>query len=442
MTSDHKSLIEFCKKNIEEVIHCGSSSEWTQRDFDYLSKSIFEKTKINLSISTLKRLWKNASQHAPHHSTLDALARYLDYDNWGDFRIKNIQHIQNGETNIRSGNGIKTKNGVTNKWARIFLRFLLIVGIVFLLSVPAIWVRNLKLVQPQRFSENDTGIVFNYKQNVPSDLPNTVVFYYDISQAVFDSAFIQQDWDYRRRMPVLKENRYLTSQYFYPGFFEAKLILNDRLVRQQNIFVTTNDWLGLVRFERYGNTMPVYLKDENLKISGNLYVSTDMLRKYAVNLNTDYFISYYNVRDFGEVYADNFILKASIKNNILEGGKTCQYSEMVVKFDKGRILIPFSDPGCTSLLNVSIGENYVSGRDNDLSAFGCDLSGWQDITLEVKEKNVKVFINGKEIFSTSFTSNMGKLHGLHFLFHGCGAVDNIQLFNADNQLVYRDSFEN
>ena len=56
----------------------------TTSDFDLLTASLQESTKVNISAMTLKRFWgylgKNMKQ--PRLSTLNALAKYVGYTDW------------------------------------------------------------------------------------------------------------------------------------------------------------------------------------------------------------------------------------------------------------------------------------------------------------------------------------------------------------------------
>ena len=54
-----KNFIATCKTLIEGKLNWQDSENWKQRDYEYLSEIIFEKTEILLSVSTLKRIWKN-----------------------------------------------------------------------------------------------------------------------------------------------------------------------------------------------------------------------------------------------------------------------------------------------------------------------------------------------------------------------------------------------
>lgn len=59
----------------------------TPRDFDYLSMRIFDSMKMQISPSTLKRLWRYVGQgeSTPRISTLDILARFVGYTDWEAF---------------------------------------------------------------------------------------------------------------------------------------------------------------------------------------------------------------------------------------------------------------------------------------------------------------------------------------------------------------------
>ncbi|MBR1799870.1 MAG: hypothetical protein IJ767_00020 [Bacteroidaceae bacterium] len=58
----------------------------TPKDFDFLSKAVFDKLHENISATTLKRLWGYFKENVtPRHSTLDFLAQFIDYAGWEDY---------------------------------------------------------------------------------------------------------------------------------------------------------------------------------------------------------------------------------------------------------------------------------------------------------------------------------------------------------------------
>src|SRR6185437_7016481 len=85
-----KQLLTRCRTLIEQSLNWGDSSTWGNDDFEHLSEKIFDRTKVQLSISTLKRIWgKVRYENFPTTATLNALAGFLGYTNWRDFKQKN-----------------------------------------------------------------------------------------------------------------------------------------------------------------------------------------------------------------------------------------------------------------------------------------------------------------------------------------------------------------
>lgn len=76
-------LIMKCCAQIEMDVQWGPSDRWTNQDFERLSEIMFQKTKIKLSISTLKRVWGKVNYTSlPSAITLNALAIYNGYGSW------------------------------------------------------------------------------------------------------------------------------------------------------------------------------------------------------------------------------------------------------------------------------------------------------------------------------------------------------------------------
>lgn len=81
-----RELIELCKIQILSKAGFVDNQVLAHKDFEYLCFVIKEKSKINLSASTLKRIWKNEYDRLPQDSTLDALAQYIDFESWNAFK--------------------------------------------------------------------------------------------------------------------------------------------------------------------------------------------------------------------------------------------------------------------------------------------------------------------------------------------------------------------
>lgn len=147
MVDSDRILIGRCRRLIEERLSTKESLQWKQRDYEYLRKLIFRKTGILLSVSTFKRLWRD-QQGLPHPSTLDALASFLDYGDWYQFKQENRGSISESgdpatapvtvQTHRKSFGFLPSRNAIGISLAAAFLTLGLFlvraVGIAFSLS--------------------------------------------------------------------------------------------------------------------------------------------------------------------------------------------------------------------------------------------------------------------------------------------------------------------
>jgi hypothetical protein len=147
------------------------------------------------------------------------------------------------------------------------------------------------------------------------------------------------------------------------------------------------------------------------------------------------------VQDFGELPSDNFSFETEVKNETNTANAVCQESRISIMCSNGRLLIPLSIPGCVGNINLNLSDLYIEGRKNDLSAFGCDLSQWQKLRCEVKNRQLTVFLNGNEIFKTTYAHDAGKVIGIRYKFMGTGAVNYVRLWDKDKKLIFEDDFE-
>jgi hypothetical protein len=91
------------------------------------------------------------------------------------------------------------------------------------------------------------------------------------------------------------------------------------------------------------------------------------------------------------------------------------------------MVISTSIPGCVSEIGVMMSDVYLSGKKHDLSSLGVDLSEFRNLTLEVHEKQLTVFLEEQSIFTGSYNESMGDIAGMRFLFLGAGEVVKVHL---------------
>ena len=428
MNNQQNVLIDECRKLIENQLAWGSSEQWKQRDFEQLSDLICEKTGTRLSLSTLKRIWSCTFTNTPQLATLNALAQYAGMLSWHDFRIYSKQY---NHQDTEPENPIKKRNH-----RKLFIGF----STLLFLLIPVLFIFTKNIMEKRETIPNlvklKPEVAFEYKM-LADGIPNTVVFSFDLKSVKADSFFFQQTWDYKTRVSIPAKSYNFTSIYYYPGYHTAKLFAGKTQIAEQRVHIKTNGWEGLI-YSGSTEVMPTYFKDTIA--DGLLYLPLKNLPKTVLSdRQKDYFIRYYNIRNFDGLSGDNFKLTSKIKNDIEHGGLTCQNVTFYLYCESGMIIIPFSMPGCVGNLNLVAGDNFLPGQNNDLSALGINLSNWQNITISSNQKTIRIKTSSKQI-SVPYQKQIGLIKGLMIEFKGTGMVDYLVLEGSTGIKKYTWNF--
>lgn len=419
MNSMPKPDISDCLNQIEAQVGWGPSRDWKQRDFEQLSELIFEKTGTRLSLSTLKRIFAQQYAGTPQPATLNALAQFAGFKSWTEFRSFSAS-VKRSDQTISDNT-----SAFPEKW-KIRKRLSLLI-IIILFATLAVFVfpgiKTMKKLPVNQTEEREPEIKFSYK--ILSDgLPNTVVFSFDLSSIKGDSIYFQQTWNDKTKVPVPAGSKNFSSIYYYPGYHTAKLFAGKNQIAEQKVHVVTDGWIGLVT-NGTDQTAPLYLK--NPVNNGMLYAPPE---SFAANKNFAdkfyYYVRYYNTTDFGELTGDNFTFTARVRNDIEHGGATCQDVRFYITCESGMIIVPFCMPGCVGNLNVVSGDNFLAGRNNDLSSLGINLSEWQSVQITSSGKAIEVKTSAGDL-KIPYKMSLGALKGLMIEFKGTGAIDDIYL---------------
>ncbi len=426
-------LKEECRRRVEEKLGWGSAAEWTNRDFDLLSDKIFEVTGVSLSQTTLKRIWgKVKYDSAPAVTTLDTLARFLGFEHWRAFRQQQHAHItgNNGKDGSpASETPAEIKKNNTAFWIAALALGCTLLGIIswkyFASGVP-----SKKTITADAYS-------FSSRKIVSKGLPNSVVFEYDARSASTDSIFIQQSWDPRLRARVSKNQHLHSSIYYYPGFFQARLLAGNQVLKEQDVFIETDGWLCLAEQD----PVPVYFKKEQSIRDGKMSLPLSALTSQHLETGSGIpWVFYANIREFGNLVSNNFVLETSVKNDFAGGSGICQKSEIRILCEGSMISVPLSAKGCVSDNNLFCLDRFCSGKEYDLSGFGVDFSRFVKLRVEVKNGTALFFVADKMAYRIDSVKMSSKIKGIVFRFQGTGSVDWLKLYNGDGNLVYDEEF--
>ncbi|RRB06563.1 hypothetical protein [Larkinella rosea] len=413
--------LQHCRMLIEEKVNWGDSSQWQNQDFETLSERIFAETNVTLSVSTLKRIWgKVRYDSAPTATTLNTLAQFVGFENWREFRKKPDLVYQ------ETLQPVPVPSAPTLVSHPMGLRWPWIMGALVLLGLIGIWAFQNR-VNPLQYGD----LTFTSRP-VTQGLPNTVLFDYDATDSNADSVFIQQSWDPRRRYRVDKDEHQYAGIYFYPGYFRAKLVLNDSIVKEHDLYINTDGWLGTINRD----SIPVYFPDKRLHRNGTIAITETDLTEQGVDFQKEVpSTSLHYVQPLGELPSTNFGFETELKSPFNRFNAVCQRTGIMLLCSRGMHLIQLSAKGCVSELNLSFAGQGVSGKTSDLSGFGVDFSNWVNVRCEVKDKHVKVFVNNKLAYEDHFQEDAGKIVGLRYYFQGPGVVKSARFYNGPNQTV-------
>jgi hypothetical protein len=425
------SLLHKALKEVESELDWGDSKAWSTQDFTDLSGKIFNKTGVVLSVTTLKRLWGKVNYKSkPTTGTLNVLVQFIGYENWQSYLQKQSQ-ISKATSAVEKVSAEQTnakRNVKTYLWPVIVAMFFIIstfLGFNFYLK-------------PKKVSNGETkkSFLFTSKMMESEGVPNSIIFRYDATAAEpLDTVYIQQSWDQRLRTRVSRLEHTHKSIYYYPGFFQAKLIVNNKIVQEHPLYIKTKGWLPLI--EQEGS--PVYFKEKDaLDTAGIFKLPIGKIEEKNIDLQPKTpWVSYFNIRKFDDLKTANFIFGAHVKSTYKEGAAACQDAEIHLLFEGGVFMIPLSIKGCVGGLMFY----DASGKINDTSNLGCDLSEWVKIEFKVENKVGKLFINDSLAYDNlSLNIPQKKIVGIRFRFQGTGSVKNVNFAQLNGEVIYKDNF--
>jgi hypothetical protein len=414
-----RCLIDICERN-----GFTSPSAMTKRDFETISVEIEEKTGVLISVSTLKRLLNGEFNRLPQVATLRAISKYFGYKNWKEYKT----------TIVASAEAADSERIV--KPSLPFKRFFQVAVATAALGIIAIglFVQFNKKEKIPDF----TKASFSVRKNTSNEIPNTVVFSFNVDEIDADSFFIQQSWNKNKRVQVFKNNYTLTDIYYEPGYHIAKLIANDSIIRTIDISIPTDKWFLSARDIAPGSK-PEYIKTDNLMKDGLLALDKTDLTDNEIDTKTEKQYSYTFFPTRIDISSDNYTLKTRVRMKEVRNN-FCPYIMVEIFCQKHFTFFKSTQPGCASEASLQFGGNYVSGKQTDLYPLCYDVKEWMNVEISVIDKKVRILFNGKEVFSSSYVNTLGNIAGLGVMSNGLCEIDFVELKGMDGAVFYQSDF--
>ena len=397
------------QRALENKLDWGSADQWHSSMFNDLSDAIFKESSVMLSPVTLKRFFRVVNHKgSPSITTLDTLSRFLGFENYRSFKVSS------------SKNSSKARKKIPRRSFYITVGFLLALSIGLIISntLP----KEIILLEEIKFSSRP----------LTNTYPNTVIFDFDLANVSSNELRIQQYWDASKTI-VLKEQQTLASGiYYFPGYFRAKLIAGDQILKEHELFLKSDGWLGLIEYE----PIPKYFEPQQDQ-TGRLQLP-ELLQEEVRDSKEPLITSFHYIDDLGNISADNFSLTSSIKTLFNEKWAVCNATSIYIIGSKGAMIVPVSKLGCSSDNKLMLNDIYRNGKEFDLSAFSADLSALHQLTVSVTDQHFEMSIDGRVVFQTDYYQPMGKLVGIRYKFVGIGTVQNFTLSDQNGELVLLD----
>jgi len=428
--SEH-ALVNVCMAELCKKAGLAGSKDLVQRDLMFLSGRIETQTGVLISLSTIKRLLNGQFSRLPQIATLDAIAVTAGYNSWQHFKgCKRAGALHNGNGEADKVDGAAAGKPGNLKARALFSGVFLVIIAVAFWSVMTTGKSGLGDIEKAKFS---------VKKVTGNDIPNTVVFSYNIDTVRADSFFIQQSWDKSRRVRIYKHNYTLTDIYYEPGYHTAKLIANDKIIKTVDVSIPTNRWFYYAK-ESIAKGQPKYILPANGSGNGLLKLTADDLLKNKIDIQKEnaFFNVYFPSRI--ENSSDNFVLKFRIKVDVLKDDP-CPYFATEVFCQRYFMFFTSTLKGCASELFSQFGENVLNGKTSDLSAFGSDVTNWQTVEFKAINKNVTISINNVKVFSSGYRNSCGLITGLGLISNGLCEVDSLDFKTIAGKDIYHSDFD-
>lgn len=424
---DEHSLI---KAGILRIFHDNGFADpasMTQRDFDHISEQLRQRSGILISGTTIRRLANGEFSRMPQIATLNAMASYFGYTSWQDYKSDKIRTER-----APAPEPAPVKESAKKVNAIATLQYLSIPAILILLA-------GLYFFGASKAVDDAGKATFSFRKNTSNDIPNSVVFSYNIDSVKADSFFIQQSWDINRRVRIYKNNYTLTDIYYEPGYHIAKLIANDSAIRELDISIPTDRWF-FYAIDNVPKYTPEYIRTDRFIDGGALGLRIEQLLESKIDVTKDKRYHYVWFPSRIDIPSDNFRFKTRVRMKEVRP-TTCPYIELELFCQRSFMIMRSTTKGCAHEAFMTFGEQVFRGQNTDLLPISYDVTEWTDIEIEVNRKIVTIKINDQEVYSTCFTADTKDLTGLGYISNGLVQVDKAELMSLDGRVMYKNSFD-
>ncbi|QNH60993.1 hypothetical protein [Hymenobacter sediminicola] len=423
-----KEKLNAIVNSCERLFGRGAASSWTHSDFVELSQEILRDTKVNISPSTLKRIFGKVAvedDYLPQQATIEALEKFGGYSTPESSQSSAIPEAVPAvePAPVVAAETVLTSTSKSSQYPKVALAvaatLLLLLGI---LTLAYFWPRT----QPAgRITLTD----------VEGVLPATAFFRLQ-APAERDSLFVDFG-DKSAMVYVVPDQENIAHNYLYPGVFTVKLRNRQDTVSTTKVLVRSDGWLGL-GFNR-PQDLPNHYYAFPAGRSGPdslFHIANRELHNIGLDTTSPFFTRLCNFTPVASS-PDNFVFEATFKNEAQGKRIYCRSSQFQITGLKNILRFKLASPGCSyRILNVVSEQNFRGNKIN-LSQFVINPDQWNTVKLVNKNKHVSLLVNDKLLFTGPYKKSLGEIKGLFLEFEGNGFIKNCRLTALDGKVLYR-----
>lgn len=410
---------------LNDIVSCcelrfnrGSAADWKHSDFNDLNREIQRDTDVNISPSTLKRIFGKVSvedDYIPQQATLDALKKYGRYVE---------SEIPQPEPPALTQPEAKNNKANFKRLVIVLVTLLIITAIVALVTLQ--FMKN----------KNVSGKISLTRTE--GHLPATAFFDLQLPQTG-DSVFV----NFGDKSPLLyikSGEKKAAHIYYFPGVFTVSLQTRQHAIATAiattTAYISSNGWIAFGCHRQDDIPVRFYAFPAVKSGSDSLFqVTNNQLFKMGLDTTGPVLSRLSNYTAFANS-ADDFIFETTFKNSLPDKGIYCRSTQFQISGSNSMIRFKWVSPGCSQrILNVVSEQTYKGATDN-LSQFVLNLSQWNTVKLVNHNKQVSLYINGKEIFTGAYQRSLGNIRGLFIEFEGSGSVKNCNLQSYEGKQLY------
>lgn len=415
--------LDICCRLIEMRSSSRPVKEWTNADYLRLSEDLLQQTGVAISPNTLKRIFgklKTSSRYYPQKATRDALATYVGYKDWEDFTSAQPLEEQAPVTIPPPAPApVPSTVRPVSAWKK---RLLLTIAILAGLAAIILYAKH----RNKGRSQLDKVRLISRAADADNP-PHSTMFQLQIPTQ-WDKPADRFTLSYgdNRHDKNITPGEFVTHYYEAPGRYYAVLRYDGTPIDTAVVYIRSGaGWMATANMP--ADTTRAYpIDDQIFTKKGTLSVNTSTLQHSGIDTGHTFFVNFANVRPFS-VSADNFQLTASVKTSLKRPGVRCSQVNVIVFGDRTMHSFAIMNKGCEAFTSAQFSDWHASGASTDLSALAADLTMGAELTLQVKNKNVTISLNGQRLFEQTYRSSAGNIYGVNIMFSGVGEIYRVSL---------------